>query len=134
MKEILAITTLASAVYVAPLGDSLSWQAELIIRSALSMALVLTSLSLTKKPCFIIIAGCEIIALVYNTVLAMAYSMSYPEADLAYSQIMDSLFTVEILALSLGMIDELRRLQLNSKRGRFGSGTNPLNLRSSGGL
>ena len=64
----------------------------------------------------------------------MAYSMSYPEADLAYSQIMDSLFTVEILALSLGMIDELRRLQLNSKRGRFGSGTNPLNLRSSGGL
>lgn len=134
MKEISAIAALASAVYITPLGDSLSWQSELIIRSALSMALVLTSLSLTKKPCFIIIAGCEIIALVYNTVLAMAYSMSYPEADLAYSQIMDSLFTVEILALSLGMIDELRRLQLNSKRGRFGSGTNPLNLRSSGGL
>ena len=116
MKKSLALMALVAVVYMLPLGADYTWQQELIIKSALSMGLALTALALSKKPCFIVIAGCEILALLYNTILALCYSFGHIEVDWLYGAAMDSLFAVEILALSLGLLDEHRRLQLDSNR------------------
>lgn len=86
-------------------------------------------LSAIQKPCFIVVAGCEILALLYNTIVALCYSFSYTEVDWLYSAAMDSLFAVEILALSLGLFDEYRRLQLDSDRNRYRGGANQNNMR-----
>jgi len=120
---------LVAIVYMIPLGADHAWQQELVIKSALSMGLALSALALSKKPCFIVVAGCEILALLYNTILAFCYSIGYVEVDWLYSAAMDSLFAVEILALSLGLLDEFKRLQFNSGSDRYISGADKNNLR-----
>ena len=124
MKKSVALMALVAVVYMLPLGAGYTWQQELIIKSALSMGLALTALALSKKPCFIVIAGCEILALLYNTILALCYSFGPADVDWLYGAAMDSLFAVEILALSLGMLDEFRRLQLDANRNRYRRGAN----------
>lgn len=134
MKKSLALMALVAIVYMLPLGADSTWQQELIIKSALSMGLALTALALSKKPCFLVVAGCEILALLYNTIVALCYSFSYTEVDWLYSAAMDSLFAVEILALSLGLLDEYRRLQLDSDRNRYRDGANQNNMRMGQGI
>jgi len=134
VRKSLALMALVAVVYMLPLGADHAWQQELVIKSALSMGLALSALALSQKPCFIVVAGCEIFALLYNTILALCYSIGYVEVDWLYSAAMDSLFAVEILALSLGLIDEYRRLPFNSIRDRFGVGANKNNIRLGGGL
>ena len=134
MKKSLALMALVAVVYMLPLGADRTWQQELIIKSALSMGLALTALALSTKPCFIVVAGCEIIALLYNTIVAFCYSIGYVEADWLYSAAMDSLFAVEILALSLGMLDEFRRLQLDADSDRYRGGADKNSFRVGGGL
>jgi hypothetical protein len=134
MSKSLALIALVVIVYMLPLGADHTWQQELIIKSALSMGLALSALALSKKPCFIVVAGCEILALLYNLVLAVAYSLGHTVIDSLYEPSMNALFAVELLALTLGMLDELRRLQFNSNRDRFGSGANKNSLRMGGGL
>ena len=120
---------LVAVVYMLPLGADHAWQQELIIKSALSMGLALSALALSRKPCFIVVSGCEIIAMLYNTILAFCYSIGYVEVDWLYGAAIDSLFAVEILALSLGLLDEFRRLQFDSGGGRYISGADKNNLR-----
>ena len=122
MRKTAALMALVAIVYMLPLGADYTWQQELIIKSALSMGLALTALALSQKPCFIVVAGCEIIALLYNTILALCYSFGHVEVDWLYSAAMDSLFAVEIFALSLGLLDEFRRLQLDGNRDRYRCG------------
>jgi hypothetical protein len=120
---------LVAIVYMLPLGADHAWQQELIIKSALSMGLALSALALSRKPCFIVVAGCEILALLYNTILAFCYSIGYVEVDWLYGAAMDSLFAVEILALSLGLLDEFKRLQFDSGSDRYIGGADKNNLR-----
>ena len=120
---------LVAVVYMLPLGADHAWQQELIIKSALSMGLALSALALSRKPCFIVVAGCEIIALLYNTILAFCYSIGYTEVDWLYGAAIDSLFAVEILALSLGLLDEFKRLQFDSGSDRYIGGADKNNLR-----
>ena len=134
MKKSVALMALVAVVYMLPLGADYTWQQELIIKSALSMGLALTALALSKKPCFIVVAGCEMLALLYNTIVAACYSFGHVEVDLLYSAAMDSLFAVEIFALSLGLIDELRRLQIDGNRDRYRGGADKNSLRMGGGL
>jgi len=129
VKKSLALMALVAVVYMLPLGAGHAWQQELIIKSALSMGLALAALSLSRKPCFIVVAGCEIIALLYNTIVAFCYSIGYVEVDWLYSAAMDSLFAVEILALSLGLLDEFKRLQFNAGSDRYIGGADKNNLR-----
>lgn len=110
-----AILFIVLAVYMMPLGDSLSWQSELAIRSLISMMTAITAISLSRRPCALIVAGCEIIALVYNVCLTIGYSLDVPEIDRFYEVAMTALFATEVLALLLGMSDEFRRLQQNRK-------------------
>ena len=124
MKKSLALMALVAVVYMLPLGADHTWQRELIIKSALSMGLALSALALSKKPCFIVVAGCEILALLYNAILAFCYSFGNVWVDWLYSSAMDSLFAVEILALSLGLLDEFKRLQFDSGGGRHAGGAN----------
>jgi len=93
------------------------------------MGLALSALALSRKPCFIVVAGCEILALLYNTILAFCYSIGYVEVDWLYGAAMDSLFAVEILALSLGLFDEFKRLQFDSGSDRYIGGADKNNLR-----
>lgn len=134
MRNSLALLALVVVVYMLPLGADRTWQQELIIKSALSMGLALTALALSKKPCFLVVAGCEMIALLYNTVVAVGYSLGHTDIDCIFEPLMSALFTVEILALTLGMLDELRRLQFNSHRDRFGGSSDKNSLRVGGGL
>jgi len=107
-------------VYLSPLGDSLTWQSELMIRSIISMCLALTALNLSRKPCALVVAGCEIAALLYNVVVAIGYSLDVTVIDRFYEAVMSTLFTTEIAALLLGMVaDELRRVQQNRQRDRY---------------
>jgi len=129
MKKSLALMALVAVVYMLPLGADHAWQQELIIKSALSMGLALSALALSRKPCFIVVAGCEILALLYNTILAFCYSIGYVEVDWLYGAAMDSLFAVEILALSLGLFDEFKRLQFDSGSDRYIGGADKNNLR-----
>jgi hypothetical protein len=124
MKKSLALMALVAVVYMLPLGADYTWQQELTIRSALSMGLALSALALSKKPCFIVVAGCEILALLYNAILALCYSFWHVEVDWLYSAAIDSLFAVEILALSLVLFDEYRRLQFYASRDRHFGGAN----------
>ena len=115
-RENITLIILVLAVYLIPLGDSFSWQAELTIRSAISMCLALFALSMSRKPCALILAGCEIIALLYNVVMAFGYSLDVVIIDRFYDDVMASLFTTEIVALLLGMVgNELRRIQQHRK-------------------
>jgi hypothetical protein len=120
---------LTAIVYMLPLGADHAWQQELIIKSALSMGLALSALALSRKPCFIVVAGCEILALLYNTIVAFCYSIGYVEVDWLYGAAMDSLFAVEILALSMGLLDEFKRLQFDSSSDRYIGGADKNNLR-----
>jgi len=91
-----------------------------MIRSIISMCLALTALNLSRKPCALVIAGCEIIALLYNVVVAIGYSLDVTVIDRFYEAVMNTLFTTEIAALLLGMVaDELRRVQQNRQRDRY---------------
>jgi len=119
-RDSLALLALVVMVYLSPLGDSWSWQSELMIRSVISMSLALTAINLSKKPCALVVAGCEIIALLYNSCLAACYSLDVTVIDQIYGGVMDALFTTELAALSLGMVDdELRRLQQSRQRDRY---------------
>ena len=129
MKKSLALMALTAIVYMLPLGADHAWQQELIIKSALSMGLALSALALSRKPCFIVVAGCEILALLYNTIVAFCYSIGYVEVDWLYGAAMDSLFAVEILALSMGLLDEFKRLQFDSSSDRYIGGADKNNLR-----
>jgi hypothetical protein len=116
----IAILALVVMVYLSPLGESLSWQSELMIRSIISMCLALTALNLSRKPCALVVAGCEIAALLYNVVVAVGYSLDVTVIDRFYEAVMSTLFTTEIAALLLGMVaDELRRVQQNRQRDRY---------------
>jgi len=129
VKKSLALMALTAIVYMLPLGADHAWQQELIIKSALSMGLALSALALSRKPCFIVVAGCEILALLYNTIVAFCYSIGYVEVDWLYGAAMDSLFAVEILALSMGLLDEFKRLQFDSSSDRYIGGADKNNLR-----
>jgi hypothetical protein len=129
VRKSLALIALVAIVYMLPLGAAHAWQQELIIKSALSMGLALSALALSQKPCFIVVAGCEILALLYNTILAFCYSIGYVEVDWLYCAAIDSLFAVEILALSLGLLDEFKRLQFDSGSDRYIGGADKNNLR-----
>lgn len=115
MSKNLAILFMVLAVYTMSLGDSFTWQSELAIRSLISLAVAVTAISISKRPCALIVAGCEIIALVYNVCLTIGYSLDVPEIDRFYEVAMTALFATEVLALLLGMSDEFRRLQQNRK-------------------
>jgi len=134
VKKSLALMALVAVVYMLPLGAGHAWQQELIIKSALSMGLAISALALSRKPCSIVVAGCEIIALLYNTIVAFCYSIGYVEVDWLYSAAIDSLFAVEILALSLGLLDEFKRLQFDSGSDRYIGGADKNNLRMGQGL
>jgi hypothetical protein len=119
-RNSIAILALVVMVYLSPLGESLSWQSELMIRSIISMCLALTALNLSRKPCAFVVAGCEIAALLYNVVVAVGYSLDVTVIDRFYEAVMSTLFTTEIAALLLGMVaDELRRVQQNRQRDRY---------------
>jgi len=125
---------LVAVVYMLPLGADHTWQQELIIKSALSMGLALSALALSRKPCFIVVAGCEILALLYNAILAFCYSIGYVEVDWLYGAAIDSLFAVEILALSLGLLDEFKRLQFDTSSDRYIGGADKNNPRMGQGI
>ena len=103
-----------------PLGSSLTWQTDLSVRSALSLCLVLFALSLSRKPCALIVAGCEIVALLYNVIMAIGYSLDVVIVDRYYEVMMTTLLTTEISALTLGLLsNELGRLQQHRKRSGY---------------
>lgn len=119
-RDSIALLILVVMVYLSPLGESLSWQSELMIRSIISMCLALSALNLSRKPCALVVAGCEIAALLYNMVVAVGYSLDVTVIDRFYEAVMITLFTTEIAALLLGMVsDELRRVQQNRQRDRY---------------
>lgn len=119
-RNSIALLALVVMVYLSPLGESLSWQSELMIRSVISMFLALSALNLSRKPCALVVAGCEIAALLYNMVVAVGYSLDVVVIDRFYEAVMITLFTTEIAALLLGMVsDELRRVQQNRQRDRY---------------
>lgn len=111
----LAILITVVMVYTTPLSDSWTWQAELSVRSIMSAATVFIVLNLSMKPCALVVAGCEILALIYNVILTIGYSLDVPGIDAFYDVVMVTLFATEVLAILLGMSDELRRLQQNRK-------------------
>jgi mannose/fructose/N-acetylgalactosamine-specific phosphotransferase system component IID len=128
MSKNLALIGVVLMVYFTPLGDSFTWQTELAARSALSLSLALFALSLSRKPCALVVAGCEVIALFYNVIMVVGYSLDVVIVDRYYEVVMTTLLVTEIAALILGLLsNELRRLQYHPERSGYGNGTTARN-------
>lgn len=74
-------------------------EGELLLRSAGSATLVLLCWELVSSRCFLMIAGCEAVAIGYNLAVALGYFVTDNAGAAVYANTMITLFIIQVLSV-----------------------------------
>jgi hypothetical protein len=111
---------------------SIAWQADLLLKSYLSLLLIVACFCLGRSPFFFAVASLEFFALMYNLALFFSYLLGIGALHYSYTGLMTMLFYCQLAAIFAGAANvEYRHLQQLPNRSRLsGSGNKGAGLHS----
>ncbi len=102
---------------------SIAWQADLLLKSYLSLLLIIACFFLGRSPFFFTVASLEFFALMCNLALFFCYLLGIGTLHYSYTGLMTMLFYCQLAAIFAGAANvEYRHLQQLPNRSRT-SGT-----------
>jgi hypothetical protein len=98
---------------------SIVWQADLLLKSYLSLLLIVACFCLGRSPFFFVVASLEFLALMYNLALFFSYLLGIETLHYSYNGLMTMLFYCQLAAIFAGAANvEYRNLQQLPNRNR----------------
>ena len=116
----IALLIITVALYQLP-SLNVAWQADLLLKSYLSLLLMVACFCLGLSPFFFAVASLEFCALMYNLLLFLSYLMNISALHHAFSGLMTMIFCCQLAAIFTGAASvEYRHLQQLPNRLRAG--------------